>query len=345
MKKILFSTLITIALASCGGETESNSDKNNNSKDDSTLVSEETDTGDTTSTTVDSLVYLPNYEKPFGELSGNELKICKLYLGDSLTAEVLALHDLFGQITITKHMRSYYGFLMNLKSKLSYKLSDKMQDDNFRKKVLAQVEKSKLEAEYFEEYSTVLDEMREQLAKLSKYFHGMKPSCVAECTEPYFNLVIADLLPTAKKTEGEDDDKYFDLIAEYYHKDFEPTSMNAKWFEATWDYGGSSKLGDGFHLGFLLATDKLMKEKNIFEEWILGYREDCFSDMTRWKSYQYGKEKLLKEINKVFKQVKLDESQLEQLKARKKELDEFIENDKTGYGLQLNCIDGGCIYG
>lgn len=72
MKKILFSTLITIVLASCGGENDSKSDKNNTSKDDSTSVSEEIDSNDITSTSVDSLIYSPNFEKPNGEVTGKE---------------------------------------------------------------------------------------------------------------------------------------------------------------------------------------------------------------------------------------------------------------------------------
>lgn len=344
MKKVIYSSLITIALASCGGENPSESGKSDQKNEDTTSVVQEADTL-SEGVNSDSLVFEPNYSKPYDGLATNEVKICKLYLGDSLTAEVMALHHLFDRVTTDKQMRDYYSFLSDLKIRLSYKLSDKMQEDGFRKKVLAQVDKSKLQAEYFDEYSTVLDEMRAQLEKLGKYYHGMKASCVAECTEPYFELVLKDLIPVAEKTEGDDDNKYFDLVAEYYHEEWEPSSMNAKWFQATWDYGGSSKLGDGFHLGFMLATDKLMAEKNIFEQWILSYREDCFSDMTRWKSFQYSKDKILKEIDKVFKQVKLDKSQMEQLKARKKELNEFIENDKTGYGLQLNCENEDCIYG
>lgn len=344
MKKIFYSSLITISLASCGGENTSETGKNEEKKEDTTLVAQEADTlfQDVNG---DSLVFEPNYAKPYDGLATNEVKIFKLYLGDSLTAEVMALHKMFDQVKSAESMRDYYARMIDLKSKLSYKLSDKMQSDAFRKKILAQVDKAKLQVEYFDEYSTVLDEIRTQLDKLKKYYHGIKPSCVAECTEPYFDLVLKDLIPIANKTEGDDDNKFFNLIAEYYHEEWEPSSMNAKWFQATWDYGGSSKLGDGFHLGFMLATDKLMAEKNIFEQWILGYREDCFSDMTRWKSFQYGKEKILKEIDKVFKQVKLDPSQIDQLKARKKELNEFIENDKTGYGLQLNCENGDCIYG
>lgn len=343
MKKIIYSSLITIALASCGGENSSENEKNEVKKEDSLEVSNETDSLSDIPN-IDSMIS-PNYENPYEGLSAKEQKIFKTYLGDSLTADVMFLHSFIQGVTTDESMGDYYAYLIDLKSKLSYKLSDKLQDDSFRKKILAQVDKAKLQAEYFDEYSTVLDEMREQLSKLQNYFHGIKPSCVAECTEPYFDLVIKDLVPIAEKTEGDDDNKYFKLLSDFYAEEWEPTSMNAKWFEATWDYGGSSKLGDGIHLNFMLATDKLIAEKNIFEQWILGYREDCFSDMTRWKSYQYGKEKILKEIDKVFKQVKLDNSQLEQLKARKKELNEFIENDKTGYGLQLNCENGGCIYG
>lgn len=344
MKKIFYSSLITIALASCGGENTSETGKNEVKNEDTSSIVNDIDTIQET-TIGDSIQFEPNYVKPYDGLAANEVKIFKLFLGDSLTAEVIALHKMFDQVKSAENMRDYYAQMIDLKSKLSYKLSDKLQDAAFRKKVLAQAKNLEIQDEYFDEYSTVLDEMRTQLDKLKKYYHGIKPSCVAECTEPYFGLVIKDLVPIAEKTDGDDDNKYFKLIVDFYTEEWEPTSMNAKWFEATWDYGGSSKLGDGIHLNFMLTTDKLIAEKNIFEQWILGYREDCFSDMTRWKSFQYGKEKILKEIDKVFKQVKLDPSQIDQLKARKKELNEFIENDKTGYGLQLNCETGDCIYG
>jgi len=340
MKSLIYTFLLSVFLISCGGDTSETSDEKPSKKEDKKVQE------DTSALAVgDTLIFQPDYSNPYPEfISKKEKGILKFFFNDSLVAEIFSLHSTFDSIDTEKKMLIYYNQLLTLKSRLHMQLSNLNSDPDFAEKVsnkLINVEKD----ETFDEYRFVIDYMRQELAEVDKYLHGIKFTCVAECTEPYYDLILNDFKKLAQESKGENDEKYFNLIAEFYSGENEPDAMSAKWFEATWDYGGSSKLGDGNHLAFLKATDKLIEEKNIFSEWINYYREDCFSDMTRWKSFMYSKEKILKEIKQVMKEVKLDESQMDELKSRKKEIDEFQQNDPDGYGLQLNCETGDCTYG
>lgn len=340
MKSLFYTFLLALFLVSCGGESTDQSEGKSSPKD-----KEEKGNDTAAISGADTLIFQPDYKKPYPDFVSKEEKgILKFFFNDSLVAEIFSLHSAFDSIDTEKKMLVYYNQLLVLKNRLHTQLSNLNSDPEFAEKVnnkLMNVEKD----ETFDEYRVVIEYMREELKEVDKYLHGIKFTCVAECTEPYYDLILNDLKDLAKESKGESDEKYMNLIIEYYSGENEPDAMSAKWFEATWDYGGASKLGDGNHLAFLKATDKLLEEKNIFEEWINYFREDCFSDMSRWKSYMRSKEKILKEIDKVFKEVKLNESQKEELKIRKKELQEFKENDKAGYGLQLNCENGDCTFG
>jgi len=339
-KIILFAVLISSLLISCGGgEAEKSNEKSTEKK-----KQEQQDNGDTL-VGGDTLLIIPDYQNPYPKfISKKEKGILKFFFNDSLTAEIFALHNVFDSIKTEKQMLDYYGAMKALKSKLHFHLSDLNSEPNFTEKV-ENIQASKVKDESFDDYRVVIDYMREELKQVDKYLHGMKFTCVAECTEPYYDLILNDLVKVAEKTEGESDEKFMKLIIEYYSGEGEPDAMSAVWFQATWDYGGSSKLGDGKHFSFLKTCDVLIEEKSIFSEEINYYREDCFSDMTRWKSFMNGKEKILKEVKQVMKEIKLSESQMDELKSRKKELDEFQQNDPTGYGLQLNCENGDCAYG
>lgn len=301
----------------------------------------------------DTLYLVADYKNPIpADVPKKDKEMLRRFFTDSLNAELFALHLAFDSIKTEKQMLIYYNALMLFKDKASWHLSDLNASEHMKHMAGVELtadertEIAESEAdEPFDEYRMVLDYIMQGMEPADKYLHGLKLGCVAECSEPNYELVLDDLVKVAEITEGESDEKYMQLIIDYYTGEWDPNSMNAKWFQATWDYGGMSLLGEGHHLAFMKDSDELIKEKNIFESYINSYREDCFSDMALWKSYAYDKAKIIKEIEKVLKEVNLTASQKTALKSRLKEIKEHTSNSPDGTGLQFNCSTGDCIFG
>ncbi len=337
MKNLAF-ILIPILLVSCGGSEETKEEKKEKKpvENKTEIVLEK-----------DTLYLNADYKNPIpADVPKKDKEMFRRFLTDSLNAELFALHQAFDSIKTEKQMLIYYNALMLFKDKASWHLSDLNASEEMNKIALAEVSKTEsTEDEYFDEYRVTLDFIMQGMEPADKYLHGLKLGCVAECSEPNYELLLDDLVIVAEITEGESDEKYMQLIIDYYTGEWDPSSMNAKWFQATWDYGGMSLLGEGHHLAFMKDSDELIEEKNIFESYINSYREDCFSDMALWKSYAYDKAKITKEIEKVLKEVNLTASQKTALKSRLKEIKEHTTNSPDGTGLQFNCSTGDCIFG
>ena len=327
---LLFSTLIM----SCGGEKSENDSEGKGKK------SEKSD--DTTEIVkVDTLIITPNYSKPYPEyLSKSEKKMCKEMLGDSVTAELFAFHESYDSISTHRQMLIYFKALTEFQDRASIYLSDLNVSEEFFNKVYAQMSKAETEDEYFDEYRASLDYILENLKLINKYLNGLQLACQAECTEPCFDLMLNGLLKKVKDTEGEDDDKFFDLIVETYGGDFEPGTMSANWFEPTWDLGGMSLLGSGKHQEFFVATDKLLDAKNIFAEGILYYREIAMDDASNWNSFAHSKEKVLSELKSILKKVKLTEKESDGIRSQIKDIESGTEED-----YQFDCKTNDCAFG
>lgn len=333
-KVVLFSVLICFAFASCGGESDKKestdkSEKKGNEKD--SVVTEKTDT----------LIITPDYEKPYPDyLSKAEKRMCKDMLGDSISAELFALHQSFDSIATERQMLIYFSALTEFQDRASLYLSDLNVSEEFFNKVMAESAKEeKQEDEYFDEYRVSLDYILDNLEPINKFLHGLILACQAECTEPCFDLKVNGLLAKVKETEGEDDDDFFGLIVKTYAGDYEPGTMNAVWFEATWDLGGMSLLGSGKHTEFFIATDKLLESKNIFTEGILYYRQIAMDDASSWNSFAHSKEKVLSELKSILKKVKLTEKESDNIRSQIRDIENGTED------FQFDCKTNDCAWG
>lgn len=327
---LLFSTLIV----SCGGgETEDGkSDKGNKT---------ETKTDTTETEKVDTLIISPDYKNPYPEyLSKSEKKMCKEMLGDSVSAELFAIHQAYDSVSTQRQMLIYFQALTEFQDRASLYLSNLNVSEEFYNKVYAQMSKADTEDEYFDEYRVTLDYILENLKPINKYLHGLQLACQAECTEPCFDLMLNGLSKKIKETEGEDDDQFFDLIVKTYGGDYEPGTMSANWFEPTWDLGGMSLLGSGKHQEFFIATDKLLEAKNIFTEGILYYRQIAMDDASNWNSFAHSKEKVLSELKSILKKVKLTENESDGIRSQIKDIESGTEDD-----YQFDCKTNDCVWG
>lgn len=334
MKYSPFILLFSALIFSCGGDkseekgTADNSDKT--SKNDSI-----------TSEKVDTLVIAPDYSKPYPDyLSKSEKKMCKEMLGDSVSAELFAIHESYDSISTQRQMLIYFRTLTEFQDRASLYLSDLNVSEEFFNKVYAQMSKADTEDEYYDEYRVTLDYIMENLKPINKYLHGLQLACQAECTEPCFDLMLNGLSKKVKETEGEDDDQFFDLIVKTYGGDYEPGTMSANWFEPTWDLGGMSLLGSGKHQEFFVATDKLLEAKNIFKEGILYYRQIAMDDASNWGSFAHSKEKVLAELKSILKKVKLTENESDGIRSQIKDIESGTEED-----YQFDCKTNDCVWG
>lgn len=334
MKFSLYILLLSALIFSCGGEKseeKGTSDKSEKTtKEDSTTLEK-----------VDTLIIAPDYEKPYPDyLSKSEKKMCKEMLGDSISAELFAIHSAYDSISTQRQMLIYFNALTEFQDRASLYLSDLNVSEEFFNKVMGQRAKVAEEDESFDEYRLALDYILKNLKPIDNYLHGLHLTCQAECTEPCFDLKLDGLLKKVKDTEGEEDDEFFDLIVKTYGGDYEPGTMTADWFEPTWDLGGMSLLGSGKHQEFFIATDKLLAAKNIFTEGILYYREIAMDDASNWNSFAYSKEKVLSELKSILKKVKLTEKESDGIRSQIKDIESGTEED-----YQFDCKTNDCAFG
>jgi hypothetical protein len=335
MKNSIYILIFSTLIFSCG---ESKTDDNTSGKEEKTNE----DKDSTALEKVDTLIIAPDYESPYPEyLSKSEKKMCKEMLGDSVSAELFAIHESYDSIVTQRQMLIYYKALTEFQDRASLYLSDLNVSEEFFNKVMAERAKGeKEEDEYFDEYRVALDYILDHLKPINKYLHGLQLACQAECTEPCFDLMLNGLLKKVKATEGEDDDLFFDLIVKTYGGDFEPGTMSANWFEPTWDLGGMSLLGAGKHQEFFMATDKLLEAKNIFTEGILYFRQIAMDDASNWNSFAYSKEKVLSELKSILKKVKLTEKESDGIRSQIKDIENGTEED-----YQFDCKTNDCAFG
>ncbi|MFZ5554568.1 MAG: hypothetical protein ACOZCO_15720 [Bacteroidota bacterium] len=340
MKKLIYFPITLLFIACGGGDDKKKDEKSPETKTDTTSV-------DTVAEVVDTLYIIPDYKNPYpSSLKGDEKKLFKKYFTDSLVAETFAMRHSFDSITTEKQMRIYYDYLMAFKRRMtdyfgSDAAIDKWIDANEGKGVASQM----MPEEKWDLSSDYVYKGTEELEKLDIYFDGLRVGCVAECTMLNYDLVSDELFVKAKETEGKADDDFFAFFIDYHTGEWDPETMNAKYFKATWDLGGESMLGDGSHLDYLKSIDQMLEGSKLFELQIKNYREWCISDITQWHIFALGTDKIIPEVEKIIKEVKLSAEEKKEMEKRKKEFREHKVNSETGEGLQVGCETGDCIYG
>ncbi|MEM9917539.1 MAG: SH3 domain-containing protein [Bacteroidota bacterium] len=110
--------------------------------------------------------------------------------------------------------------------------------------------------------------------------------------------------PLAAATEGEEDDAFVQFCQQAHAQDSVENFFYA-WFLQTWDYGGSSLLGQGIHLKTLEAMDKAWTAGPQFHPEISKIKQDWMQDITVDVSaediggYWEDKEKIITEMDQI----------------------------------------------
>lgn len=344
MRNLIY-ILIATFLFSCGGGDEKKESETTGSS------SKDTTSSDTVAEVTDTLYIIPDYKKPYpADLKAGDKKLFKKYFKDSLVAETFAMKHAYDSITTEKQMKIYFDYLMGFKRRVSdYLGSDASMDKWIDAKEGAGVASQMMPEEKWELAYTFVEEGMNELEAVNKYFNGLKISCVAECTMLEYVQISDDLYVKAKETEGEADDKFFEMFIDYHTGEYDPDIMNAKWFMGTWDYGGESLLGDGSHLEYLKNIETILEASDLFKERLETFRGYCMEDITKNTVYTYDTKKIIGEMDKILKEVKLSPEEKKATEKRKKEFQNHkgnIQNeDGVPEGIQVGCETGDCIYG
>ncbi len=178
---------------------------------------------------------------------------------------------------------------------------------------------------------------------------GLVASCVAECTEAVFSVRTTDFLAKAEQTEATYDEDFFQLMEDVYWGEltwFDGTQVdNPIWFEKTWDYGGSSVLGDSVHVDVLHRILGLKAEApEALQEDLRTMRTDVFNDIIGQDrvctTYMNPLGPIQTEINAVLALDGLADGERNQLTTRLAEFDDLVANQ-----IEVNCREGACTCG
>lgn len=344
MHKLLMLPLAVLFIGCGGGDEKKADEKKEEIKKDTLVI-------DTVAEVIDTLFIIPDYKNPYPQiLKGEEKKLFKIYFTDSLVAETFAMRKSFDSITTEKQMRIYFDYLISFRRRLTdYFGTDKAIDKWIDAKDGKGAAAKMIQEEKWELSNDYVYQGMSELEKINKYFHGLKAGCVAECTMLHFDQVSDDLYMKAKETEGKADDEFFAFFIDYHTGEYDPDLMNAKYFNATWDLGGESLLGKGFHLEYLKSIDKIIGESKMFEKHMQNYREWCITNITHWDIFSLGIKEIVPEVEKILKEVKLTPEEKKEIEKRKKEFQNHkgnVENeDGVREGIQVGCESGDCIYG
>ena len=167
---------------------------------------------------------------------------------------------------------------------------------------------------------------------LEEAMPGYVPQLVAEGTEYYLFQDYKKLYPQARKTRGTADNDYITLCTHVHAMDSVEHFFPA-WFLQTWDYGGSSLLGQGVHLQLLREMDRVIEKSKLFEREILGIKNDLVRDVT-WTENTYWEpiEAIQKELDEILASDLsiLSPDDLTELQARRKM---FADHRANGIGV------------
>lgn len=177
---------------------------------------------------------------------------------------------------------------------------------------------------------------KEDFEWINSFIPAMEITSVAEGTQLDLVANYNAFKTLAKKTPQKEDDLFINIMLDAYdgYGDF-----YTKWFTQTWDYGGYTNLGVGKHTQVLLAIDKFLSQNTLFKKELGELRDKALKDILNENNFGEPKEKVIKEINGIIKNIKLSESEKNKLKNRIIQL-----NSKKGT-LQFDCKKKTCVYG
>ncbi len=172
---------------------------------------------------------------------------------------------------------------------------------------------------------------------LEEAMPGYVPQLVAEGTEYYLFQDYKKMYSQARKTRGVEDNDYITLCTHVHAMDsveyFFPS-----WFLQTWDYGGSSLLGQGVHLRLLEEINQVLQRSTYFEAEILELKNDLIRDIT-WTENSYWEpiESIRKELDDILAAAFtiLSPEDITELQARRKMFDDPAANN-----IQVNQKSG-----
>ncbi|UKN00089.1 hypothetical protein K6119_10105 [Paracrocinitomix mangrovi] len=166
-------------------------------------------------------------------------------------------------------------------------------------------------------------------------------TCVAECTEIDFTYDQEKLLEKAKLTEGNDDELFLEYATEIYGPNWTSGSFEwPVWYVQTWDYGGSSKIGDGTLKKYIKKHQELESKLNLFSVKMKYIKDHMLEELSHVGSYMKSKEMVLKEYDEILEMDFFNEEEKTKIRdARAK-----LEGETEDY-IQFNCESGDCSYG
>jgi hypothetical protein len=171
-------------------------------------------------------------------------------------------------------------------------------------------------------------------------------TCVAECSEYGVDWDMNELQARVKKTQGTLDDEFIELLWLANGERMSLTPYFLAWFNQTWDYGGSSLLGNMSMYTFLKKVQQFAAKSTRGTE-LLNFYKDNIYQMAIHGCYDKMAVQILEEIKLITNEQLLGEEQVGQLK----QLVEIIKGGSNYCGfclfknIQLNCEEENCNYG
>lgn len=181
-------------------------------------------------------------------------------------------------------------------------------------------------------------EVQPDLFWLEEALPGFVPQLVAEGTVYYLFEDYRQWIEKAKATKELVDDQFVEFKIQAFPMDSIEYFFSA-WQIQTWDYGGSSLLGRGFHFALLQEADRLVQAAHPLQAEIVEVKKNIVEDIlqpanTFWES----KDKVLIEMDNIIQAnlAILDKNDRIALKARREQFD-----DPEANGIKMDEKSGG----
>lgn len=200
----------------------------------------------------------------------------------------------------------------------------------------------KIRDEFVDELEEKIDayntDVQPDLFWLEEALPGFVPQLVAEGTVYYLFEDYRQWIAKAKATQELVDDQFVEFKIQAFPMDSIEYFFSA-WQIQTWDYGGSSLLGRGFHLALLRTANELVEQKHPLSGEVLEVKRSIIEDIlqpanTFWET----KEKVLIEVDGILEAdlAILDRNDRIALQARREQF-----NDPEAYDIKMNERSGG----
>jgi len=182
--------------------------------------------------------------------------------------------------------------------------------------------------------------LHSEMKELNGQLGPIYVTCVAECSEMDFCFDLNFLNKKAKLTNGNADDDFMDILL-YVEGDFGYAGyFDFKvWTKQYWDYGGSNLLGRGVMFDAVRRTKTFKNTHSLFSEQIQIVHQDFLEELTTAHSFEYTKEEVLAEIDKIINLKYFDSDALKVI------LKHYELIDAGGEYFQFNCSSGECSFG